>query len=481
MKVRSILLMQPNYGLLGKRRWEQMPYGLAILNACLADRYDTELFDPNFHNTSEEGIRAHLRASAPTIVGITTYSTEYLTEIRLHTAIVKDVLPNCIVVVGGIFPTALPETAIEDPNTDFCILGEGEYRFPSLLDVLERGNGDFESVNGIAFRRGGRPIVIPPHSFIDPLDQVPLPRYGNLDVTEYGNFHFQYAHGLIPRQFPFATLLTSRGCPFHCIFCAARTVSGAKVRLRSAHNVLDEIEDLTVRHGIKEVIFQDDHFLHSKRRAIQIAQGIKARWPGMTWKCGNLAVFSLTEELLEIMMACGSYQLTLSLENGNQDVLDNIIRKPVNLKKARAMVTAAKALGYEIVSNFVIGFPGETWEQIRQTFAFAESLELDLVNFHIATPLPNTRLMEICLQEGYLKPEDEALAGYTKGVISTSEFSSTDLQILRAYEWDRINFRTREKIAKIASMEGITEEEVSQWRASTRRNLGTTLKWNERV
>lgn len=472
----KVMLMQPNYAILGKRSWPMIPYNLGVLNACLTTRYETTLFDPNFADIDAAGIRAKLMAAKPDVVGITTFSTEYLQEIKLHLSIVKETLPGAIVVLGGVYPTVLTEKAACEEHVDYCVVGEGEETFPRLLETLAEGRNPLD-IPGIAYNENGKPRISQPAPYIAELDRIPFPNYGELDLLAYGNAPLTYAHTLLPRQFPFAFTITSRGCPFDCIFCAARTISGKKVRMRSAQNVLAEIDMLYNEHGIREVIFLDDHFLHSRKRAQAIMEGLIQRNYDFTWKPGNVAVFSLTAEILQLMRRSGCYQLTLSLESGCQEVLDKIIKKPVKLDRSYEIVRIAKELGFEVISNFVIGFPGETWDQIRRTVVFAESLDLDLVNFHIATPLPKTRLMDMCIEHGFLSSEDDVLAGYTKGIISTDEFSPTDLQIIRAYEWDRINFKTQEKTETIARIEGITVEQAAAWRVRTRRGLGTTLNW----
>ena len=150
------------------------------------------------------------------------------------------------------------------------------------------------------------------------------------------------------------------------------------------------------------------------------------------------------------------------------------------LDKVPHILDLAKSLNFEIAANFVFGFPGETWDQIRDTCRYAERLNVDIVNFHLATPLPKTELMEICLRGGYLKSEDSGeLFGYTRGVIQTPDFNPMELQILRAFEWDRINFPNPERKSRVAKMEGISVEELEEWRVRTRRNLGTTIGWKE--
>jgi len=477
--IKKILLIQPNYSILGKRTWRMIPYNLGILNSCLGSEYETIIFDPNFNELGENDIRSQLRDFAPDLVGITSFSTEYINEIHYHTALVKEELPDATVVLGGVFPTVMIEKALNDPNADYCLMGEGEHIFPDLVNNLNCGK-DISKTEGIAFRKNNKVVINRPRHFIENLDEVPFPDYGPLvNIQEYGHYKSKYAHNLIPRQYPYATTITSRGCPYKCIFCAASTVSGVKVRMRSAENILKEIDWLCNDHGIREIIFLDDHFLHSRKRAKDVMKGIIDRQYGITWKCVNVAVFSLHPEILDLMRSSGCYQMTISIESGDQEVLSKIVKKPVNLEKAFKTITIAKSMGFEIASNFIIGLPGETWDQIRKTIAFAEYLDIDMVNFHVATPMPKTRLMEICLKENLIKSEDDVLSGYTQGIISTSEFSSMEIQILRAFEWDRINFKTPEKKEMITRMQGITTDEVAEWRKRTRKNLGATVDWKE--
>ena len=477
-KIETIMLMQPNYSILGKRTWKLPPYNLAILKACLRE-YNIFLYDPNFLDEPEADIRKKVRDIKPDLVGLTSFSTEYIEEVMYHTKLIKQELPDAVVVLGGVLPTVWIDKIIQDKNVDYFIMGEGEYRFRELLNLLKSGSQSSSDVDGISFRKGGKPIINSHKYFIDDLDAIPFPNWGDLDYSKYSNYRMKYAPGILPRQFPFATTLASRGCPYKCIFCAAKTVSGTKVRMRSAQNVLEEIEWYCKENNIKEMIFLDDHFFFNKKRAIDIMNGLIERKYGLTWKCANAAVFALDEELLNLMKLSGSYQLTLSIESGDQDVVTNLIKKPINLKKARERIELAKSYGFEIIVNFIIGTPTETWDQIRRSLAYAASIDVDIVNIHIATPLPKTELMDICIREGILESED-CVSGYTTGQISTKEFTPFELQVLRAFEWDRINFSSQKKLSKIASMSGLTLKEAQEWRKSTRENLGSTISWKSR-
>ena len=454
------------------------PYTLALLNACLKSNYDVQLFDPNYNNLSEKEVLDYFKNTHADIVGVSSISTEYIRASQVMNAIIKKALPNSTIINGGIIPTVMPELAIKDPNVDHWIMGEGDFRFSQLLNELSKPNPDLYSIDGLAFWNENKIIINQSKGFIENLDSIPFADYGNLSLIDYGNKVLKYSAGLLPRKFPCAVTISSRGCPYLCTFCAASTVSGRKIRFRSAKNVLDEI-DMLYKTGIREIIFLDDHFLGNRKRAIQIMQGMIENKLDLTWKCVNLTIFLLDREILELMKESGCYQMTLSIESGNQYVLNNIIKKPVKLEKMPEILEMAKSIGFEIITNFVIGFPGETWEQIRQTFRFAESIDVDLVNFHIATPLPKTELMDICLRDGYLPKdfdiEKNLTSGYSKGMICSNEFTSNELEILRAYEWDRINFSTPERKKTIARMEGISIEELEKWRVETRRKAGVNV------
>lgn len=476
--IHRIMLVQPNFSWLGKRTWKLLPYGLGLLNASLKKAgYESWIFDPNFDELSEQAVRDEIRRTKPDAIGITSFSTEYLREGRLMSRICREERPDATVILGGIIPTVLPEKALEDPNADYCVMGEGEVRLPALLNALNTGTPDAVTLDGVA-KRNGR--FTPAPVFLQDLNSLGLPDYGGLDPLKYMNHVHKYAHTILPRQFPYATTITSRGCPYKCIFCGGRTVSGHKVRMRSAENVLREIDELKQKYGIKEIIFLDDHFLHDRKRAVDIMKGLMDRHPDMTWKCVNLTAWLLDLELLELMRRSGCYQITLSPESGNQKVLRTLIKKPGDLRKIADICKLAKKAGLEIATNFVFGLPGETWDQIRDTFRYAERLDVDLVNFHIATPLPGTELMDLAVQGKHINQaaHDEEY-GYTRGVIETTQFTPVELQILRSFEWDRINFAEPIRKSVIAQMEGISMGELEEWRIRTRRGLGLTIGWKE--
>lgn len=476
-RIEKVLLTQPNYAWLSKRTWQFPPYTLCLLKAVIKDHAETVVFDPNFNNLSECETKSILQKTNPDVVGVSSISTEYFKVTRHMVGLIRECLPEAVIVLGGVIPTVMIEEAMKDRTVDYWIMGEGEQSFPLFIDNLHNGARDLSTVGGLAYWQDNLPIVNKV-KFIDDLDQVPFPDYSDIiggTLQEYGAIKSKYSPGLIARQYPFAVTITSRGCPYKCIFCAGRTVSGSKMRLRSADNVLEEL-GILYEKGIREVVFLDDHFLANRDRAFKIMNGILKNYKGLTWKCANVTAWLLDDEILRLMYKSGCSFIVVSIESGNQEVLTKLIKKPIRLDTIPPKLDLAKSIGFDLIANFVIGFPGETWEQIRDTFRYAENLNVDIVNFHLATPLPKTELMDLCIKEKML-PDDfmeniSSYSGYGKGLIETNEFTPFELEVLRSFEWDRINFSSPERKKSIARINGITIEELEDWRTNTRRNLG---------
>jgi len=478
--LQKVLLINLNTRWFGTRCWDGIPYGICILKAALKDKYNVKLLDANFNNFNEQELKDKILEYSPDVVGISCMSMEYKKSL-IHTAqLVKGVLRDVPVVVGGIYPTLLPEEIICENGIDYVVMGEGEFRFDKLLQYLENKTFSIESIDGVAYKKNNGFIVQKVKYYIEDLDVVPFPDYSELDYQAYSSVATKYSHYTHPMRFPYGITITSRGCPFDCIFCSSKKINGKKLRFRSAKSVLDEIDWLVNEYGIKEIIFYDDNLIINRKRIVEILEGLIERNYDLQWKPTSIAVYALDDDLLELIRKSGCYQLVLALESGTEEGL-KIIKKPFrNIEKSQKVVAKAKSLGFYLSANFVIGLPGETWEQILRTFHFAESLDIDFCTFCIATPLPKTELYEICKKNNLLVPNfsfnDESFTGFGRPSIRTSEFIPSELAVLRAFEWDRINFKTKKQIERIALMNGICVNDVLQWRINTRRNALDLIK-----
>ena len=485
MKITFII---PNTAWFEKRYWHNFPYTEAILTAVLKrEGYSVDNIDANINNLSEKDLERELRERNPDIIGIGQMALEYKDCIHKSFEIIKKVNPNIITLTGGIYPTLSPEIVTKDKNIDYVIFGEGEDRILKLLNAIKNKTG-FEEIDGLAYRKDGEVIINPQNKLkaVD-LDSLPLPDYSGFDMQRYTNYQQKYTQNFKFKKLPVGITMTSRGCPFQCTFCSSRELYSQKLRTMSVERVLREVDMLINDYGVRELIFVDDSLLWPKERAIKIMDGLierKKQGKDIVWKSNNLGIHSMDDEILDKMKESGCYQVIVSIESGCPATLDRM-KKPVNLEKATEVLKKIKERGFDSVSsNFVIGMPGDTWDDIREGFSYVDDLVnkelLHYVVFHIATPFPKTELYEICKREKCI-PEDFSFEnpsyyGFGKGVINTPEFKSNQLQVLRAYEWDRINFKTPKQKEIIAEMLGITLDELEKWRKDTIENVGVNIK-----
>ncbi|MDP3733879.1 MAG: radical SAM protein [Nanoarchaeota archaeon] len=465
----------------GKRYWQSSPTTLAILTAILKrDGYDVGLIDANLENLTENQVKARIVEYNPHYVLVSGMTLEYKECVHKIFELAKQVNPDIITILGGIYPTLSINVAVLDQNIDFIIRSEGEERLPELLLEI-RGKKEFDKVDGLAYQKPGEKTftINPTIKRIKNLDQFPLPDYSNFDMDKYINIRQKYTQNFYFKRLPVGQIMTSRGCYYHCTFCSSARIYGNDVVFRSPEHTLAEIDMLVKNYGIKELNFVDDNILIDRKKFLAILDGLIERKYDLQWKNNNMAVWLMDDEILEKMKASGCYQITLSIESGSPHTL-RLMKKPVILEKTYPIFKKIKELGMELICRFIIGYPGETWDDIRQTFRYAEDIDVDYVLFSIATPFERTELYEVAKRENFLPAdfnfEDPKYYGFGKGLITTKEFTPSELEILRAFEWDRINFKTEAKKKKIVEVCGITLEELEIWRKETRRKCGVDVE-----
>jgi magnesium-protoporphyrin IX monomethyl ester (oxidative) cyclase len=237
-------------------------------------------------------------------------------------------------------------------------------------------------------------------------------------------------------------MITSRGCPARCSFCSSSRFWGYRYRFRSPKNVLDEIEELITKWGIREIQFEDDNFTANKKRAKEIFKGIIERGYNVSFNMPNgIAVWTLDSEMIELMKEAGCYEVTLAFESGCQQVLDQIIHKPLNLEKAEEITKMIHKAGIHTNAFYIFGFPGETKEQMKETFRFARRVKTNMAYFFIANPLPGTELYERSKNEGLI-PDNfnfENLT-FTRYIYKPKYFEPREIERMAGREFLKYNF-----------------------------------------
>lgn len=334
----------------------------------------------------------------PDMIGFQVWSCD-LPNIKRSLKIVKNVCPKAITIVGGAHPSGAPlETLDYLKEADFAIRGEGEMGLPLLADKLSGNNDvDLTQIPGLIWRANGR-IFINPAIFVDDLDQFGMPAWDLIDPRDYP----RAPHQGFAKAFPVAPIIVTRGCPFSCTFCATHVINGKRIRSRSVDGVIQEIKMLKDKYGVGEIHIEDDNFTFNREFVKEFCKRLITERLAIFWHCSSgFRLDSVDKETLLLMKESGCYTLTIAIEAGTQRIL-NLMRKRITLKQVRDAISLMNSVGYKPTGLFMIGFPGEKEEEIRQTIRFARSLDLKRAQFAIFHPLPGSKIFETLTKEGRL-------------------------------------------------------------------------------
>ncbi|MCP4649488.1 MAG: radical SAM protein [PVC group bacterium] len=452
-KINKILLIFPAVIFSGESPKQIMPpLGISYLAAYLRPDYEVKLLDAAVEGYNQESristrffqygldndhIRKRIIDFAPDVVGVSClFSSQFLSAASVC-AIAKNVSPEIVTVMGGTHPTFLSEQCLADRNIDFIVRGEGERTFKELLDCLRCGQS-FKDVGGIAFRQDNLVRINPAPMIAEDIDRIPVPARDLLPLEKY--FQINMPMGLISRQTPAMNMITSRGCSFDCSFCSSCHFWGRRYRPRLVENVLDEMEQLKDM-GIKELKFFDDNLTLDRERAKKLFRGMIARKFNFSWNTPNgIAAQTLDEEMVLLMKESGCYEITLAVESGDEQILRDVLKKPINLKHTLHIAEIIKNCGIDTYGFFIIGFPQETKKQIYNTLHFMDKIRLDRISLFIANPLPGTEIYRICREKGYLSGDfEQKPLDYFQSVFQTPEFDSKFLESTRRRWYWRYN------------------------------------------
>ena len=410
---------------------EQEQYEVKILDLAAEDFAHREKIEKNFFMVGISYAETERRINdfEPDMVGVSCLFSNQFKGMMKLCELVKEIDQDIITVVGGEHPSALPEQSLQASCIDFVSIGESEYTLPAIIKSLN-GDGDFSHIDGLGYKKNGTIIINKKTRFIENLDVIPFPARHLLPMETY--FKVNVPQCGTSLKSPNTSIMTSRGCTANCVFCATTCFWGRRFRARSPENVLQEMESLIDEYGIKELNIIDDNFTLNKDRAMRILQGMIDRRMNLVWNTPQgLAIWTLDTELLLRMKEAGCYEVTFAVESGDQEVLNNIIKKPLKLDRVEKLVKYAKKIGLIVKGYFVIGLPGETKAQMRKTIDFAKQLKFDAAGIFIATPLPGTELYKICRENGYLSENfDFKRINYRVGNIITPEFTPEEVERL---------------------------------------------------
>jgi len=322
----------------------------------------------------ERDLLRKIESTRPALIGfsVMTYQFEHTFQMIER---VKRRFPEIPIIAGGPHASALEGDVLNGcPAIDFVVAGEGE----ATLGELCLG-APVESLPGLFYREGGAVRQGAPRRYLEDLDQLPFPRFSNYPLEQYVGE---------------VEIITSRGCPHTCIFCAVANIMGRQVRFRSAEHVLEEL-DYFYRRGIRAIQIGDDNFLADRPRVMALLEAIQSRgYPGLVFRCGQgIRADLLDREILTEMWKAGFRHLGIGVESASDRVL-RVVQKHATVDRIDASVGLACELGFDVSLFFVIGVPTETSADIDKSIAFARKYPVMKAFFFNLIPLPGTSLFK---------------------------------------------------------------------------------------
>ncbi|PIY82506.1 MAG: hypothetical protein COX96_02965 [Candidatus Omnitrophica bacterium CG_4_10_14_0_2_um_filter_44_9] len=319
-------------------------------------------------------------------------------------ALAKEVSPRTSVAVGGLWYSALyKETLEENKAIDFVLIGEGELTLEGLLKAMEAGTGDFSKIPGLASRHNGVVVAGPHRELITDIDILPLPAYDLFPMEKYVN-HTYWTN--------FCELFTSRGCPGGCSFCYEWSQYDPRYpkdfvswRSHSASRIVDELELLTKKFGVKTVVFQDDAFNVDPDMVKGVCNGILDKCIKINWVIlGRADNWAKQKDMIPLMKKAGMFMGLVGIEVGNDAELSRI-GKGVTVSQIKKTVDALRRNDIATIGTFMIGFEDDTEQAIKQRFAFADQVDPDVFALQFVTPVPGSPLWMKLVKEGLLDPK----------------------------------------------------------------------------
>jgi radical SAM superfamily enzyme YgiQ (UPF0313 family) len=413
---------------------------------------DVVFIDAHAEGLTLEQTVARLQRFGPDFVGytLTTYlffqSMDWIKAIRKHV--------DVPVIVGGVHLSIYSKETLAYKELDYAITGEGEHSLPEMLDAIVRRK-DLSTVRGIAYKQPDGRVVVTPRGVDVDVDDAPFPARELLDNSLYYSFISKYKN--------FSVFITSRGCPYKCIFCE----QGSKAfRPRSPKNVVDELELCVKEHGIRELDFFDSSFTIRKQRVIEICEEINRRKLDIVW-AARTRVDCITDDVLKAMRSAGCSRIYYGIESGNREIL-HTLKKSTSLEMYHDVIRRTKQNGIHTFGYFMVGNPYEDEATVRQTIRLALTLDLDYAQFSKVTPMPATEMYTLLLKEQGRDFWREHISSGSDETIPRPLCDMTDAEIKRWTRLAYLRFYYRPKyiaraLSRVKSVDELARSVKTAW------------------
>ncbi|MCF7898290.1 MAG: B12-binding domain-containing radical SAM protein [Candidatus Omnitrophica bacterium] len=367
--------------------------GLGYLASILvSEGHHVDILDCNKCADSEAEFDQYVRKNEYDVFGFQVY-TSGIVNAAVMMKKARQSYPGALIIAGGPHPSGDPADTYESlPDTDLVVVGESEKVIAKITGLSRKDLKNYDllaKIDNIVYRGANGNLVYNKVKFIEDLDTLSFPRWELIDPGSYP----MSPHGTFSRAYPTAPIITSRGCPYPCTFCTVSKIFGKRIRQRSVKNVLDEMECLDKKYGIKEFHIEDDNFTIKKDYVLEFCRGISERGLNIWWACPNgIRADKIDKEMLKAMEKSGCYSFAFGIESGSKRVLKKM-NKSITLDEIEKKVSMVKKLTkIQVTGFFLIGYPGETVEDLEQTLSFSRKLKLDKASFSPVMPLPGSSI-----------------------------------------------------------------------------------------
>lgn len=363
----------------------------------------------------------------------------------------KEIIPSIIVIAGGAAVTSLPKAVIKYSVFDYGVIGEGEETVIEFINAIQSGK-DIDSIRGVVFRRQGQIAQNPKRPFLTNLDSVPFPARHLVELNRY--------YDVFTKKRRFATVVTSRGCPYKCIYCDRENRMGNIWRSFSNRKIIDEMKELKNRHNINEIMFFDDEFIIDRDKTIELCNMILDEGLDVIWEC-RTRVDVVDRNLLAIMKKAGCYRIRFGFESGDDDILRGL-KKGIMVRQSLECARITKEAGIEIFGYFMMGCPGETEKTLKKTLELVFEIDPDFAIFSKTILIPGSELFNWAVSEKLIDNDywDRFLQGEVKNTapaISTKELHEGKVDIFIEKANRKFYLRPKFIIKRLSEIRGVLQ------------------------
>ena len=375
------------------------PLGLLYIAAVLQESgYAVQVIDAYVEKISLDELQERIKRADPDIIGITVFTSNGNQVYDLGKWI-KKTLPQKFVVLGNVHAAVYAEQYLREGCCDAVIHGEGEYVFLDLVKMIEAGNRNFRELGAVSYIRDGRFIQNTEEGVIEDLSSLPLPARDLVDQKFYNipsvsNLPYSGKKDSVGKH-----MFTSRGCPNRCTFCTVH--HSRRQRFSDVEHVVDEMELLVTKYKADYIFIMDSLFIGKKSRVHAICDEIKSRKLEFKWGCEAHVRF-IDRDLVRAMDSAGCHDMAFGIESGVQRLLDNVHKNNTLQQVVDAVATVKGESDIKVSGLFILGLPGETYQDSLRTINFAKSLPLDMAQFSILVPYPGSAIYDELKDRGEL-------------------------------------------------------------------------------